>query len=167
MDLMLTIDPENSLQSTFYFICTETNLLGFTHQDNHGVSPLHFKPYVSTVEMDRKMESYKEEHIEGLENLSINCQVRESEMSWTFPGFFQTKGGGGVPPTPNVGAPTYYLAKISRKLHENEGNWTRGGGGGGVLHFQWSFTVSPECKDKLCCDGKKLKSDIDSYSGDP
>ena len=29
------------------------------------------------------MESYMEEHIEGLENLSINCQVRESEMSFT------------------------------------------------------------------------------------
>ena len=30
-------------------------------------------------------------------------------------------------PTQREGVPTYYLAKICRKLHENEGNWTVGG----------------------------------------
>ena len=28
------------------------------------------------------------------------------------------------PGFPEGGAPTYYLAKICRKLHENEENWT-------------------------------------------
>ena len=33
----------------------------------------------------------------------------------------------GGAPTPEVGALTYCLAKFSRKLHENEGNWTERG----------------------------------------
>ena len=31
------------------------------------------------------------------------------------------------PGPPESGVPTYYLAKICRKLHENEGNWTEPG----------------------------------------
>ena len=65
----------NSLQLSFYFIRIETNGLGSIDQNNHGISRSHSKSYVSSVEIERKMESYMEEHIEGLENLSINCQV--------------------------------------------------------------------------------------------
>ena len=67
----------NCFQFSFYFFQIETN--GHIDQDKCQISPSHNKSYMSTAEIDRKVEGYMEEHIPGLENLSINCQVRESE----------------------------------------------------------------------------------------
>ena len=49
----------------------------------------------------------------------------------------QTGGGG------RGGAPTYYLAKLTRKLHENEENWTEGKGGASKILLCKSATGYP------------------------
>ena len=70
----------NCLQFSFYFFKIETTGHRSRDQDKCQISPSHNKSYVSTAEIDRKVEGYMEEHIPGLENLSIDCQVRESEI---------------------------------------------------------------------------------------
>ena len=70
-----------------------------------------------------RIHTYKKKLVEFFRNSSLPAKSWQDPVQWRIQDF--PDGGA---PTPEGGAPTYYLTNFSQKLHENEENLTQRGG---------------------------------------